>query len=251
LAALAQASLPVPPGFIVTRPVYQAFHRTGLSGQVGDEILAAFDDMRLTCVAVRSSALVEDSEEASWAGQFESYLGVDRDHLLGAIWLCWKSADSALVHAYARDHSGTSEEIALAVVVQEMVGCDIAGVVFTKNPVTNDETELMIEACYGLGEMLVQGLLTPDNYIVQKEPLRVKSTAVSEQNRQMRLVHSRVEEVDVDSRSKNSPKLTEDDILSLARLALRIEALYGVPQDIEWGLHHGTFCILQARPITT
>ena len=251
LGLLVQAGLPVPLGFIVPSSVYSAFYETGMTARASGEIINAFDQLGLGLVAVRSSATVEDSSEASWAGQFESYLGIDRDHLMETIWRCWESASSALVEAYAREHLATREPIALAVVVQEMIDCEIAGVMFTKNPVTNDDKQIIIEACYGLGEFLAQGLVTPDNYIVQKEGLRISSITVSGQNRQMRLVRGRVEEIGVDIHRRWQRKLTEEDISSLSNLALRIEALCSIPQDVEWGIHNGKLYALQARPVTT
>ena len=219
LGEMIQTNIPVPPGFVVLADADLAC----------DEILSAFDRLNVSKVAVRSSATVEDAADASWAGQFETYLHVTRDGLVDAIARCRDSAKSARVDVYRTEQGIDGSAIAVAVIVQAMIDADVAGVCFTVHPVTKNPNHLIIEACLGLGDKLVSGEVTPDSYVIDKAT-----------------------EVIVDVHLASTAQVLSDEALrELARLCGRIEEHYGFACDIEWAQAKGLFYILQSRPITT
>ena len=150
LGEMSRADFPVPDGFVVSTETFKQFSHTGLSDEVKNEILAAFDQLGTERVAVRSSAVAEDSSSASWAGQLESYLNTSRDHLIERIEDCWESIQSERALAYTAQNKIPEQDLLVAVVVQKMVNSESAGVMFTANPITNNREQIMIEACYGL-----------------------------------------------------------------------------------------------------
>ncbi len=228
LAKLIRAGFAVPPGFVVTTKAYQLFNGKALGKELEQQLLAAFDELGAQQVAVRSSAVAEDSSGASWAGQFETYLNVERGELLQRVQDCWHSAKSQRVNAYAAQQSVATNR-AVAVVVQTMVASEIAGVMFTCNPVDQNRQEIIIEAVQGLGESLVQGTVTPDHVRLNKRTKRVVEQYLSQ----------------------DQPLLDPKQLEELAHLATSIESLYDQPMDIEWAYAADKLYVLQARPITT
>ena len=134
LGEMIKVKLPVPPGFVITTEAY----KLGKLDQIKDDILQAFDNLGHHRVAVRSSAVAEDSSEASWAGQLDTVLNVTRDELAEAVELCWRSMHSKRAQSYAKDHNIAKSQQLVAVVVQAMVESDVSWVVFTLNPISND-----------------------------------------------------------------------------------------------------------------
>lgn len=229
LGELAKAGFPVPSGFVVITEAFKNFREQEFSEDFKEQIFKVFDELSAPRVAVRSSAVAEDSPKASWAGQFETFLNVGRVELLGKIRDCGNSAQSERARAYAAQQGVKPEKILVAVVVQKMVDSQVSGVMFTVNPVTKDENEVIIEAAPGLGEDVVQGKITPDNFKVDKERLDIKSKDIHAES-----------------------NLQDSKVKELAELGVRIENHYGFPQDIEWAIDSsGEIWILQSRPITT
>ena len=236
LARLAAAGLPVPAGFHLTTHAYHrftegleigsadeaaitaAFEHRAMPEDIADAIRAALPAGR---VAVRSSATAEDLPDLSFAGQHDTFLDVPADEVPAAVRRCWASLWTARAVAYRARHGIT--DVAIAVVVQEMVPADAAGVLFTANPVTGARTEAVVNAAPGLGEALVGGTVTPDEYVVTAD--------------------GRV-------RRSGGTLLTDAQVVELAALGTRIQDLYGRPMDVEWALADGRFAVLQARPIT-
>jgi phosphoenolpyruvate synthase/pyruvate phosphate dikinase len=251
LGEMTNAGLQVPPGFIVTTDAYKAFAGHGLGDELQDAITAAYDQMGGGLVAVRSSAVAEDSAGASWAGQFDTYLNVSRNDLIASIEKCWQSASSDNVQTYAEQQKTPEADLALAVVIQQMVASEVSGVVFTINPVTHATDEVMIEAVYGLGELLVQGSITPDNYVVKKSNHELVSQNVPEKRTMLTYRDGATIEQPVSADISHEACLTPDQLGELTDLVVKIEDHYGCPQDIEWGQRDGTFYILQSRPVTT
>lgn len=218
LAQLRAARFNVPDGFVVT------------TAWDGDEALvrAAAIQLEEQPVAVRSSGTTEDLGDASFAGQYETYLDVrGPDAVVDAIARCRSSLASERVAAYQR---GGDEQARMAVVVQRMAPHDVAGVAFTADPVTGDRTRIVVEGAVGLGEQIVGGEVIPDRWTVARDTFGVTATAAS----------------------PAGPPLPEDAIRELASIVIDIERLYGdAPQDVEWSYGQGRFHILQARPITT
>lgn len=251
LGEMTQSGIPVPPGFILTTDAYKEFGSSRIPEELKAQILARFDQLDADLVAVRSSATAEDSADASWAGQFESYLNVARDQLIVSIEKCWESASSVNVQAYADQQATEKQGLSVAVVVQQMINGEVSGVAFSVNPITKNHDEIMIEAAYGLGELLVQGMASPDNYTVNKQDLLVSGRQISQKSRKLVLERGSNVEVEVPEHQQNVATLDEAQLKQLSQIVIRIESHYGSPQDIEWAYQDGEFFIVQSRPITT
>lgn len=251
LGEMTNAGISVPPGFVVTTEIYRQFINEEIPIDVQEQILKAFDELGAQSVAVRSSAVAEDSGTASWAGQLESYLNVTRDKLIESIRQCWNSIKSERALAYAAQQNLNEDDLVVAVVVQKMVESEVAGVMFTINPISKDQNEIMIEAGYGLGEMLVQGMITPDNFLIDKDSLKVKEINIDTQSKMMIFQDGENTEVDVPDDKKSAPALTDQQVIELAKIGIEIEKHYEFPCDIEWVLEKGKFYIVQSRPVTT
>lgn len=247
LGAMLAAGIPVPPGFVITTAAFRA----GLTAGLKQQVMAAYRALGAGRVAVRSSAVAEDSGGASWAGQLETVLNVTSGGLLAAVEQCRQSIKSPHAQEYAARHQVPEPQQAVAVVVQAMVDSEISGVMFTVNPVTQNRSELMVEAAHGLGELLVQGQITPENLVVEKSTGRVIQRHPGSQQVQLVYRGGHTREIPVDPAVALRPVLTQSQIEQLAALARSIEQLYQAPQDIEWALAGGKFYVVQSRPITT
>lgn len=251
LGELINAQLPVPHGFVITTECYRKFRNQELPIDVKEKIFKAFDELGAERVAVRSSAIGEDSLGASWAGQFETYLNTSKENLIEAIRKCWESIHSERALSYAAEKNINEDELAIGVVVQKMVDSEVSGVMFTVNPINNDKNELMIEAGYGLGESLVQGLIVPDNFLVNKKTLKILESHIETQEAMTIFYGGENKQIPVPKEKRNKSTLTPAQITELARLGLMIEKHYSTPQDIEWAIKKDKVYILQSRPITT
>jgi pyruvate, water dikinase len=201
-------------------------------------------------VAVRSSACAEDSETASYAGQQETYLYVrGADQVLDRVRDCWASFFSERAIFY-RQKKGSLDDLGMAVVVQRMVRSDVAGVLFTCDPVRGRRDRMVVEAVLGLGEAAVSGQVTPDHYILKRDGT-VRKAQVSEQPFAVVPVETGgTEERELGAEGAEQ-KLGEEHLRELARLGDDLEQRLGGPQDIEWALEGGELYVLQARPVTT
>lgn len=273
LAQLRRAGLPVPPGFCVTRAAVEQLSSVGGEGgpratPAGDwpaEVVAA---LQAGCralgwdpagsglsLAVRSSATAEDLPSASFAGQYSTELNVlvasELTPLLEAVLRCVASAGNDHAQAYAEHHGVDLHGVGMAVLVQEQVPAQAAGVLFTLNPLTGREEEMLVEAAWGLGEPLVAGEVTPHRFVVDPYRRRVLRREPVEQH-MMRVVAQGggTSDVPVPPERAASTVLTDDQLLELAELGYRVQALYGYPQDVEWALVDGRFFLLQTRPLT-
>ena len=205
-------------------------------------------------VAVRSSATAEDLPDASFAGQQDTYLNVQgAETIIAKVKECYASCftDRAV---YYREKQGFDHiEVALSAVVQMMVFSKTSGVMFTVNVATGDDNNILIEAAFGLGEYVVQGTVTPDNYTISKHDHKIIDRCVNEQD--IMLVRKKggdCEEVQVPEELRKVQTLTDEQILELADYAKKIEKHYGCYMDMEWGVDERTnkIWILQARPET-
>jgi pyruvate,water dikinase len=200
---------------------------------------------------VRSSATAEDLPSASFAGQQDTYLNITgKAEILKHVSKCWASLFTDRAVIYRLQNGFDHKKIFLAVVIQEMIFPDAAGIMFTADPVTSNRKILSIDASFGLGEALVAGLVNADNYRVINEniidkKISAKKLAISA------LKDGGTKETTIAADRQNIQALTDDQILELARIGRRIEKHFGCPQDIEWCLADGTFYIVQSRPITT
>lgn len=214
------------------------------------QIFEAFRELGVPFVAVRSSATSEDGANAAWAGQLESFLNTSEEELLEHVKQCWSSLFTPRAIFY-RQEKQLNEHISVAVVVQAMVQSEVSGVAFSVHPISQDRNQLMIEASYGLGEAIVSGQVTPDNYVVEKEPRRILETNIHEKKRALYRSGAGNEWSDIPADKARSQSLTRSQILTLSEVVLSIEAHYGFPCDIEWGFEAERFYIVQSRPITT
>lgn len=211
-------------------------------------------------VAVRSSATAEDLPEASFAGQQDTYLEISGiNEVIKHVKKCWASLWTARA-IYYRENQGFSHfDVSLSTVVQKMVDSEKSGVLFTANPVTNNRNEIMINASWGLGEAVVSGIVTPDEYLVDKPTLRITEKQIATKNVIVVKHKEKVGTVEVAVKDYlgyehvTAQCLLDDEIKYLCKNSLTIEEIYNAPQDIEWALDADTkeLYILQARPITT
>jgi pyruvate,water dikinase len=202
-------------------------------------------------VAVRSSATAEDLPGMSFAGQLESYLNVSGgDEVIHAVKRCWASLWTGRAIAYRERQGIRPEDVSMAVVVQRLVAAEVAGVVFTANPVTGARDELMINAAWGLGEAIVSGRVTPDTIVINKQTGAIASQEIADKEVMTVRSHAgtREEPVPVDQRHRAALEPAQG--AELARLGVKIEQLYGQAMDIEWAMCDGRIFIVQARPVT-
>jgi pyruvate,water dikinase len=251
LGEMIRNKIPVPNGFGISVEAHREFSSKPFSDEFNGELLRAFNKLGAKRVAVRSSAVAEDSGEASWAGQLESYLNTPLAELEQDIRRCWQSVEARHVKAYAEDKHLAKDALLVGVAVQAMVESEAAGVMFTVNPVTGHKDEIIIEATYGLGELVVQGIVTPDRYVVDTKTLTVSEFNITIKEQMMLYANGKNSIVKVPDEIADRNVLWETEISKLAHIGLKIATHYGAPQDIEWAKSRGKFFIVQARPITT
>jgi len=203
-------------------------------------------------VAVRSSATAEDLPGASFAGQQATFLNVKGEsNLMEAIKGCWASLFTARAIFYREENKIDHEKVKISVIVQKMVQSDVSGVMFSIDPVTNDKDRVIIEAVWGLGEMIVQGSVVPDTYSVQKGTFDILFKEISDQAIQLARKGQKTIEIDVPKKQRDIQKISDEDIVKLAKLATRLQEHYYFPQDIEWAKEGKNIYIVQTRPVTT
>ncbi|MBM4423757.1 MAG: hypothetical protein FJ030_10235 [Chloroflexi bacterium] len=252
-----------------SRAIHDLFARAPMPPEIADAIRAAYAHLQSPIsnlqppVAVRSSATAEDLPEASFAGQQETFLNIrGADDLLDAVKKCWASLWTARAIAYRIKNNIDQNTVALAVVAQELVDAEAAGILFTANPINGRRGEMVINAAWGLGEAIVGGLVSPDTIVAEKATGQVKSYEVAEKTViTVRTEKGTREETLADGR-RRSKVMHEAEVVELVKIARRIESLYSSPQDIEWcraaspsprgraAKGEGKFFIVQSRPIT-
>jgi pyruvate,water dikinase len=293
LGELTKIGVPVPPGFVVLSNSFEKFLKENgidtkiknilskmdfdniklvenkskilidlvLKGKmpvdVEREILNAFKKLNEKYVAVRSSATVEDSKINSWAGVLETYLNTEEANLIQNIKKCWASLFTTQALFYRAKKNLINRRILVAVVVQKMIQAEISGTCFTVDPLTKDKNKMIIEACWGLGEALVQAKVTPDIYVIDKSKIKNMKTdfilgkSIGMQNRIVINANIDGKKVKIIKEKYNQQKLNEKQIKNLAKICLEIEKYFKYPQDIEWASKENKIYILQSRPITT
>jgi pyruvate,water dikinase len=227
--------------------------------EIRNEILQAYAKLSrdnqtdALSVAVRSSATAEDTAQYSFAGMFQSFLNVQGEEaLMQAVKDCWASLFGPRLLFY-RARQSVSGEVLVGVVVQKMVASEKSGVLFTVDPATNDRSRLVIEAAFGLGEIVVAGQITPDRYVVDKNTLELSEKDTGQKTFMLTRDAKSGGNVRVDlpPEKANAEVLTNGEIRRLAGLAVRCEQHYGVPQDMEWAMEKGEILVVQTRPVTT
>ncbi len=203
-------------------------------------------------VAIRSSATAEDLPGASFAGQQETYLNVQGEaNVLLKVKEAWASLFNARALFYRHEKHFDSFRVGIAVPVQRMVNSEKSGIMFTIDPVTNDKGLIIIEAVFGLGELIVQGDITPDHYEVSKKTHDIILKTVSLQSKLLKKVGYKNKEVVVSKKDREKQKISDKQIIQLASLGEKLEKHYYFPQDIEWAIVKNEVYIVQTRPITT
>jgi pyruvate,water dikinase len=289
LGELTDAGLPVPPGFVVTAGTYRRFIEnagiddelfdavdvdpedsgaladaeaaakdlilnTELPEEIREGILSSYDELDdgKAFVAVRSSATAEDLPDASFAGQQETFLNITREDLIDRVKRCWASLFTQRAIYYREEQGFEHRKVDIAVVVQKMVDAEKSGVMFTSHPSTGAH-EAIIEAAWGLGEAVVSGAVSPDNYHVDRDSGEVEDVAVADK----KVMHVRDEDTgetverEVPDERRERRVLSDEEIKALVTIGERVEDHYGEPQDVEWAMTDGDIYMLQSRPITT
>lgn len=291
LGEMTRAGMPVPPGFIVTAQAYFSFlDNLGLRDRIM-QILSNinYDDNRAlnrasntieylitsaempqdiatdikmayrslsgaedTYVAVRSSATAEDLPKASFAGQQLTFLNVKgEDNVVDAVKRAWASLFEARAIFYRHEQGFDHFKVGIAIPVQKMVESEKSGVMFTVEPLTNDRDKIEIEAIFGLGEAVVSGSVTPDIYIVGKSDLKILDKKIARQPWKIELREGKNQHIDIPPQEGEAQKLTDGEIVELARYGIKLEEHYNFPQDAEWAIEGGNIYLVQTRPVTT
>jgi pyruvate,water dikinase len=225
--------------------------------EIAQEIFKAYFHLEHTLlghplVAVRSSATAEDLPTASFAGQQETFLNIQGEaNVLEKIRECWASLFTPRAIFYRETNKFNHFKVGIAVPVQKMVESDKSGIMFTIDPLTNDKKCIVIEAIYGLGELIVQGMVTPDHYEVDKEHLKIISSIARTQEKMMIKEKLTNKIIPLTKIKGSKTKLSEKEILALAKLGKQLESHYYFPQDSEWAIEGKHVYIVQTRPITT
>ncbi|HJJ53216.1 MAG TPA: phosphoenolpyruvate synthase, partial [Methanocorpusculum sp.] len=289
LGEMTHVGLPVPPAFVVTAQAFRRFlqltkieeplftilekldvddndalNATGekvramvlaakMPTKIKTEILESYKKMgNTTVVAVRSSATAEDLPDASFAGQQDTYLNIlgEKD-LLEAVQKCWASLYTARAIYYRSKNGFDDRSVNIAVVVQQLIFSEIAGVMFSSHPVSG-EKNVMIEASWGLGEAVVSGTVSPDNYVYDRKSRKIIQKTIATKSVEIIPDGDKGTKVSpVPKERQNIQVLTDKLIIKLAEFAIKSEEHYKSAQDIEWGVVGDTIYILQSRPITT
>lgn len=241
----------------VSRDIRYLFLNSEFPEPITSGILKAYRELGEGPVAVRSSATTEDLPDATFAGQQETYLNIIGEHdIIQAIRACWASSWSERAMLYRSRKNVDHSTVKVAIVVQEMIKSDTAGVMFTANPVSGARDELIIDASPGLGEAVVGGMVTPDHFVLSKHRLHIKEQQTG--NREV-IIHAKTgggtEQVIPPQKAETTTILPSKALRELSKLGIAIERHFGVPQDIEWAwisghMNGGELFILQARPIT-
>ncbi len=288
LARMVAAGLPVPPGFHITTDAYRryvdenhlgdrilsaaaqaegndpaAFDRASeqiqsliaqgtIPGDIAEMIRQRYGELGADApVAVRSSATAEDLPGMSFAGQLETYLNMrGGDEVIHAVQRCWASLWTGRAIGYRQRQGIRPEDVSIAVVVQQLVAAEVAGVLFTANPLTGARDELMINAAWGLGEAIVSGRVTPDTIVMNKQTGAIASQEIADKEVMTVRSGEGTREEPVPAGKRRQAALEPAQAAELARLGVKIEQLYGQAMDIEWAMCDGRIFIVQARPVT-
>ncbi len=236
-----------------------------LTAEIPDEILQEVEDayqklcdrlnVNNVSVSVRSSATMEDLSDASFAGLYDTYLNVSGlANINHKIKMCWASLWTENNLVYMANHRLNYLDGFMSVVIQQMINADVAGVLFTANPISGNPFEIVINSSWGLGESVASGIVTPDRFVINEENLELKEKQIAEKKTMIVPADDNrhgISETDVPVSKQKLQSLEDDKVAELCKLSILIMQFYGGPQDIEWAFKSGKFFILQVRPITS
>ncbi|HEY8346186.1 MAG TPA: PEP/pyruvate-binding domain-containing protein [Symbiobacteriaceae bacterium] len=288
LGAMLRAGLPVPPGFVVLTTAYRLFvesagiqneiqrlaaeahledqesldaasarirtlfHQSPIPAEIAAAIAAAYEQLGSGPVAVRSSATAEDLPEASFAGQQETFLNITGgQQVVEAVRRCWSSLWTPRALAYRIRNGIAPQDVALAAVVQRLIPAEVAGVLFTADPLTGHRGRMVIDGAWGLGESVVSGAVTPDHWVVDGRTGAILEERIATKTVMTVRTPDGSAQQPVPPELQRKPVLTPAQVAALVELGRRTAAYFGAPQDIEWALAGGKLYLLQSRPITT
>ena len=272
LGEMTAAGIPVPQGAVLTAAAYEKYveengitpeahndaeelrnciRKGNLPKEIKNELTAYYEALGGNArLAIRSSATAEDLEDASFAGQQETYLNVvGLEMIFQKVKDCYASLWGDRAISYRKNAGYDQQRVALAVVLQEMIESESAGVMFTSDP-SGDPRNVHVNASYGLGEAVVSGIVSPDEYVCDREG-RVLKSVIGSKEYQIVYGENGTEKVAVDDAARKAQVLSEEEIRALVAEGMKIEKHYGHPMDIEWAVRDGRIYILQARAITT
>lgn len=243
----------------VASEIKEMLNSAPMPEEIAHEIAQAYGTLGSGPVAVRSSATAEDLPEASFAGQQRTFLNITGEkEVVKAVQGCWASLFEPRAIFY-RIHQGFDHfSVGIAVPVQRMVQSETSGVMFTLDPITSEKSKIVIEAVFGLGETIVSGEITPDLYVINKDDLEIEDKKLARQEWQ--LIRNTKNSKDPDKVNvkaavpdaiQSKQKLSDTDIVALAKIGKSIESHYNFPQDIEWAKEGEDLFIVQTRPVTT
>ncbi|MBM7645914.1 phosphoenolpyruvate synthase/pyruvate phosphate dikinase [Scopulibacillus daqui] len=269
LSYMLNHGLPVPDGFVITMDAFnrcleensldinekrldEKLHNIKIPETVAKDIEHNFNELLKSyhAAAVRSSSAAEDLEGASFAGQYETYLNIAAiSELFEKLKACWASMFTEQVMKYLETVAADLKQLSMGVVVQGLVHSDISGVMFSANPITQNQKEIMINSSYGLGEAIVSGIVTPDQFIVNKETMAIQKEKGLKETKMIPSDEG-IETLQTTDAEQGQFSITDRQAKNLAELAIEVEKLYGHPVDIEFGIQDDKIYLLQARPIT-
>jgi pyruvate, water dikinase len=246
----------VPPGFVLCVDTLRQAADELAAGTVPEHLRASIAEAYAALgggrVAVRSSAIDEDGDSHSFAGQHATFLNVQGGEAIErAVVDCFASAFTEHAIGYRRRVGSPVDEIGIAILVQAQVAADSAAVAFSANPVSQSLDEIVINATYGLGESIVSGTATPDTFVVRKADLEIVGRTIGAKHLMTVPVPGGTRDFETPALMRGRPSLTDEQIIELAELALRLEADLGMPVDIECAVQERDLYLLQCRPITT
>ena len=285
LGELIHQGFPVPPGFVITADTYAEFVEAeylppsdqigadpqafcaairdriiskAMPGELEQQILSHHEQLRPAShpeiiYAVRSSATAEDLGGASFAGQHDTYYYVNIKNLSMMVKKCWASLWSDAAFSYRQSQGIEHRDVKMAVIVQEMILSDTSGVTFTADPVSGSDTVIITESSWGMGAAIVDGRVSPDQYIVDKASGQLTSIKIADKKFMVPAVLDQAEESrlkEVPAHLRRIESLTVDQVNTITSWAMKSEAFFGSHQDIEWAFADNEFYMLQSRPIT-
>lgn len=237
------------------KAIAAAFDGAAVPAEIAGEITRAYSDLGRPAVAVRSSALGEDSATATFAGQQESFLWITGDeNVLAAARACWASLYSPQAVSY-RARLGVATDLpAMGIAVQEMIDARVSGVMFTCSPATGDPSTVAVNASWGLGEAVVSGEVTPDELLISKVTGEVIRESIADKHVERVAAPSGGGTIarEVDPERRHARCLSDENVRSLLELAKLIQRHFGSHQDVEWAIAgSGELFAVQSRPVTT
>lgn len=270
LVKMQHLKLPVPDGFVIStkaltkflqenkinmneKNVFDEMTHADFPKDLEEEMLTSFRELltEYHSVAVRSSSTEEDLSQASFAGQYETFLAIrSEEEYLQKVKECWCSAFTEQIQVYQGKISEESKKGNMAVVVQGLIDSEVSGVAFSEDPITHEKDKVVLSASYGLGEAVVSGSATPDTYVIDQE-YSIVSKQIGAKEMMFRPHKDGIAEMNVTKEQQENFSLSDEQAKSVAHLTRQIEEHYGYPVDIEFAFVKSTLFLLQARPVTT